>query len=236
MPFTSAVFYRHWLEIRGGLVFLGIVTSIASLIAFAALMSSAGSGQDPFALSTHAWMTAIVALLAAIVVTGSGIRTNGFQPGHTSLQYTLTLPVSRSAWILTRFAAGLAGTIAPVAVLLVVDVVGFLVAGNDPPIGRMLHASVTIGLVAVLAGAVCGILLPIWRDWMQTLGATAIFVGMVLYASNALNDYSLHPGWPRPIVALLESPPDALVLTGATVLIVAGLVSLAVAIARRQDF
>ena len=60
------------------------------------MSSSAGSGREASALSTHAWATAIVALLGAIVVTGSGIRTNAFQPGHPSFQYTLTLPVART--------------------------------------------------------------------------------------------------------------------------------------------
>ena len=235
MPFTSAVFYRHWLDTRGGLLVTGIATAIVSLIAVV-VVSSAGSGREAFALGAHAWTTAIVALVAAMTLNGSGIRTPDFQGDHPSLQFTLTLPVARPSWILTRFAANLAGTIFPVAVLLVVDVVAFLVVRGDAPIGRMLHASLTIGLVALMTGTVTGLLLPIWREWMGVVGAVAIFVAMILFGSNALNGYSPNPGWPRPIQTLTESPPDAWTMLGSTVLILAVLVGLAVAIARRQDF
>jgi hypothetical protein len=211
----------------------GIATGLVSVIA---LLAVASSGREASALAAHAWMTAVAALLAAIVLAGSGIRTSGFQPDHPSLQYTLTLPVARPRWIVTRFAAGLAGTLLSVAVLFAVDVLGYLVADADPPIGRMLHASVTIGSVAVVTGTVFGVVLPIWRDWMQPAGGAIVLSTVAIFASNALNGYSPSPGMPRPIPALLERPPDAWAVAAATVLIVAGLVRLAVAIARRQDF
>jgi hypothetical protein len=236
MPFTSAILYRHWLEIRSGLAVAGIATALVSVIAFLVVSFSPGSGREAFALSAHAWSTAITALLAAVVVSGTGIRTSGFNPGDSSLQYTLALPVARSAWIVTRFATGLAGMIAPVAVIFLVDVAAFLVSGDAAPVGRMVRVSLTIGFVAAMTGAVFGVLLPIWRDWMQPLGGTVVFTSTVLFAANALNGYSLFPGWPTPIRALLERPPDVWAMAAATVLVVTGLLRLAVAIARRQDF
>lgn len=54
--------------------------------------------------------------------------------------------------------------------------------------------------------------------------------------ANAVNGYRPFPGWPAPIRTLVERPPDVWNLAAATLLIAAGLVSLAIAIARRQDF
>jgi len=234
-PTMYAVFYRHWLEIRGGLLVTGIATAVFGAISVVALVGSRGSGEGTMALGTHAWMTAIVALVAAIVVNGSGIRTNDFQLCHPSFQYTLTLPVHRTSWILTRFATGVAGTVAPVTAIFAVDALVTLGLHNDVPIEAMARSSMTILFVALITGTAVGVVFPIWRNWMGPIGVTAVFTAFIMFASNALNGYTPFPNWPRPMRMLVERPPDNWQLAAATLFIITGLVWLGTSIARRTD-
>lgn len=233
---NRAIFYRHWLEIRGGLAVTGVATALIAAIGFLVVTTSSGSGPETYSLGTLAWTTAVAGLVAAIVVTGSGIRTNAFQPGHPSFQYTLTLPVHRTSWIFTRFLTGLAGTIAPAAVIFIVHAAALLASGNGVPLPAMARTSGAILLAAIVAGTAVGVVFPIWRDWLQPVGASFVFTAFVLLASNALNDYSPNPGWPRPVQTLVESPPDLGTLAVATLLIVAGLIWVAIVAAHKQDF
>lgn len=240
---TRAILYRHWLEVRGKLIAGGIVGILLSILDVAAVSFGTQPGSEGFPLVAHIWLSGVAALFAGLFLGGTGIRTDTIEPGHPSLYYTLTLPVSRFALIWTRSAIALAATLALFAAMLVAVLIALLTTGLGVPPGEMAKASLLIGLLAVPLQAVVGLLAPMWDDRLRPL-ALALALSVVAFSVIAYLNYD--PGdlpwlvlglpWLAPAMAFIGSPPDPWHALGAAVLIVALSLSISTLIARRRDF
>ena len=96
--------------------------------------------------AAHTWVSTGAAVIVGIFLAGTGIRTNGFQPGHRSMYYTLTLPISRFGLIWTRFASACAAVYVLFAAMLVLDCAVLLVMRQPVPLGPMAMSSFLAGL------------------------------------------------------------------------------------------
>ena len=106
------IWYRHWMEMRSGLCVAAILMALMSLLFPIVVGGSTGwyaqSGRIIKELDAltphltamgpahflpwgaHTWACVVAAVMVGIFLAGTGIRTNGFQPGHASMYYTLT--------------------------------------------------------------------------------------------------------------------------------------------------
>jgi hypothetical protein len=179
------IWYRHWIEIRSGLcvaaVFMTLMCLLFLVEVFGGTSSYAHTGQIVSALNAltpqlaamgperflpwgaHTWASAAAAVMVGIFLAGTGIRTNGFQPGHLSMYYTLTLPISRFELMWTRFVSACAAVYVLFAGMLVVDCAILLMMRQPVPFGRMALSSFLAGLFAVAAMAVFQVLVPCGR-------------------------------------------------------------------------
>jgi len=180
-----SLWYRHWLEIRGGLsVALAGVTIlcffypimlhgssswfaesgrvISELSALAPELPAMGPDRF-FPWGVHVQLSTVAALIAGIFLAGTGIRTNDWSPRHPSVYYTLMLPVSRFEMIWTRFATACAAAFLLFAVMLILDSAALLAMGHTVPLGPMAQSSFFAGLLVVLIMAAFG-LLNLWDD------------------------------------------------------------------------
>jgi hypothetical protein len=171
----------------------------------------------------HTWASAAAAVMVGIFLAGTGIRTNGFQPGHLSRYYTLTLPISRFELIWTRFASACAAAYVLFAAMLVVDCAVLLVMGLPVPFGPMAASSFLAGLLVVAVMAVFGVLVPLWKEQVSAL----LFVLAISAA--------VHWGWPS-ILRFAGSLDIPWLSIGALLLFTGGALSTAAILARRQEF
>jgi hypothetical protein len=190
------IWHRHWMEMRGGLCVAAVGMVVACLL-FALVVSGstswyAHSGRIIKELDTltpelaamgstrflpwgaHTYACAAAAIIVGIFLAGTGIRTNGFQLGHPSMYYTLTLPISRFELIWTRFASACAAVYILFAAMLVVDCAILALMRQPVPFGPMAVSSFLAGLLVVATMAVFGVLLPLWREQMGFLYFLAI--------------------------------------------------------------
>src|SRR5262245_32932135 len=133
---NRALWYRHWLELRGGFGAALVLTALLGLLyplsvfgpsgwfresdrlakevrAYESSLPAMGADQF-FPWAGHVWVTTLAALVIGIFLAGTGIR-HRWMPGHASRYYTLTLPVSRASLIATRYAAACATGFAALA-------------------------------------------------------------------------------------------------------------------------
>ena len=185
------IWYRHWIEMRGGLLVAAGCVVVACLL-FSLILSGSTSwyaktGRIIVELTAlvpqltemgparflpwgaHTYACAAAAIIIGIFLAGTGIRTNGFQPGHSSMYYTLTLPISRSELIWTRFASSCAAVYVLFAAMLVVNC-GILIVRHQPvPLGPMAVSSFLAGVLVVAVMAVFGVLIPLWKEQVSGL-------------------------------------------------------------------
>ena len=238
------IWYRHWIEMRGGLcvaagsmalmcllfpVFVGGSTSwfaqsgriIRELNALTPQLTAMGPARFlPWAV--HTWVSAGAAIFVGIFLGGTGIRTNGFQPGHPSMYYTLTLPISRFELIWTRFASACAAVYALFAAMLALNCAVLLVMGQPVPLGPMAVSSFLAGLLVVPAMAVFGVLVSLWKEQLGGLYVLAI-VAAIQWAWPTLLRFAGSQGIPWLSIGTI------LLVTGAAL-------SAAAILARRQEF
>jgi hypothetical protein len=139
---AASLWYRHWLEIRGGLLvaFIGVAFLSAAYPFFAA----GNDGRLP-----HVWLSSAASWALGVFVWGTGVRTNALQPNHPSYQFTLGLPVSRVRLILTRLAAACAALVALFGIMLVSNSLVLLLTGRAPALGAMAGSSALAALIVV---------------------------------------------------------------------------------------
>jgi hypothetical protein len=139
---AASLWYRHWLEIRGGLLvaFIGVALLSAAYPFFAA----GNDGRLP-----HVWLSSAASWALGVFVWGTGVRTNALQPNHPSYQFTLGLPVSRVRLILTRLAAACAALVALFGIMLVSNSLVLLLTGRAPALGAMAGSSALAALIVV---------------------------------------------------------------------------------------
>jgi hypothetical protein len=239
------IWYRHWIEIHGGFCVAAILMALMSLLC--QLLVSGGTNwfahsgriiNELDALTphlaamgpahflpwgAHTWASAAAAVMVGIFLAGTGIRTNGFQPGHLSMYYTLTLPISRFELIWTRFASACAAVYVLFAAMLVVDCAVLLAMRRPVPFGPMAVSSFLAGLLVVAVMAVFGVLIPLWKEQVSGL----LFVLAITAA--------IHWGWPS-ILGFAGSLEIPWLSIAAIVLVTAAALSTAGILARRLEF
>lgn len=139
---AAALWYRHWLEIRGGVfvAFIGV-----ALLSIAYPFYAVGNdGRVP-----HVWVSSAASWVLGVFVWGTGVRTNALQPNHPSFLFTLCLPVSRVRLILTRLAASCAALAALFTVMLVSNSLALQLMGRAPSFGAMAVSSALAALLVV---------------------------------------------------------------------------------------
>jgi hypothetical protein len=142
---AAALWYRHWLEMRGGLfvAFLAVVLLSAAYPFFA----SGNDGRVP-----HVWLSSAASWALGFFNWGNGVRSIAlFFPNHPSVQFTLGLPVSRVRLILTRLAVAYATVVALFTVMFVSNTLALLLMGRAPEFGAMAGSS---ALAALLVAAI----------------------------------------------------------------------------------
>ena len=238
------IWYRHWIEMRGGLRVAAILVAFMCLL-FPVLVSSgtnwyAHSGPiiKEYALTpnltamgparfmpwvAHTWVCAAAAVMVGVFLWGTGIRTSGFQLGHPSIFYTLTLPISRFELIWTRFASSCAAVYVLFAAMLVVDCAVLLIMRQPVPLGPMALSSFLAGLLVVPVMAVFGVLVPLWKEQVS---------GLLFVLAIAL---AVHWGWPS-ILRFAGSLDIPWLWIGAIFLVTGGALSAAAVLARRLEF
>jgi len=239
------IWYRHWIEMRGGLcVAAGCVVIICLLYPLSVHGSAdwfdqsgrfsnelkpfgarMGKMDSPLFLSwgIHAWFSSAAAVIVGIFLGGTGIRTSGFQPGHRSMYYTLMLPVSRFGLIWTRFASACAAVYALLATMLAIDCATLLIMGRTVPLGPMAVSSFLAGLLVVAVLAVFGLLLPLWNEQVSALVFVAAIGAAMKWA------------W-VPITGFTGSQDIPWLTIGAIFLVTGAALSAAAMLARNQDF
>ncbi|MGH9648657.1 MAG: hypothetical protein ACRD4E_17780, partial [Bryobacteraceae bacterium] len=179
------IWYRHWIEMRGGLTVAAVCTALVCL-AFPGMVYGSTSwfeqsgkiiteldtlrlalpemGPERFLTwGAHSLLCAVAAIGFGVFLGGTGILTNGFVPGHPSAYYTLTLPVSRFDLIWTRFACACAAAYALLAAMLVFDCGVLLIMGQPIPLGAMLLSTLLAGLLAMTIIAVF-VSINLWKE------------------------------------------------------------------------
>ncbi len=238
------IWYRHWIEMRGGL-YVAAGCMAAACLLFAAIVGAstgwyAQSGRiiselNPLVLrlpgmtparfltwGAHTWVSAAAAVIVGIFLGGTGIRTNGFQPVHLSSYYTLTLPISRFDLIWTRFASACAAVCGLFGAMLVLDCAVLLLMREPVPVAPMAASSLLAALLVVPAMAVFGVLVPLWEERM----------GGLLYVAAAA---AFQWAW-APLLRFAGSEGIPWRPIGAIVLVTGAALSLAGVVARKKDF
>jgi hypothetical protein len=175
------IWYRHWLEIRG--VLLWLVISVLLLAGPRAnlfriddsepsrsfgremLQSPLGHTLDEDALlawAAYAERIWTSAFLAGIFLAGNGFRSLGL-PGSQAIDYTLTLPIARTKIIWTRFTVAFLGALFAGALSLGAHVANLLFEGRPVPLAPMLE-SFAFSIPALAA-------------WVAVMGACFTFLG-----------------------------------------------------------
>lgn len=146
MTGSNMLWYRYWLELRPRLLMVAafaLWTGI-SMPAWAKLSPAAKEllgaplGQSIGLESLNAWSAfagqmAFFAWVVAVCLTGNGLRTP-YMPRHASINYTLTLPVSRSRLISTYQASNCAAAFIAAALALAAQCATLWLRGEDVPI------------------------------------------------------------------------------------------------------
>lgn len=144
-----SLWYRHWLEMRGGL--LVAVVGVALLSAAYPFFASGSDGRVP-----HVWLSSAASWALGFFNWGNGVRSiTLFYPNHPSIQFTLGLSVSRISLVLTRLAVAYAAVVAQFAIMFVSNTLALLLMGRAPAFGAMAGSS---ALAALLVAAIVTIL------------------------------------------------------------------------------
>jgi hypothetical protein len=225
----GAILYRHWLELR----FLVLATLPPWIVLSAGTaVFAVGLAPDVSPVRLHAWALSIAVVVAGLVFGGTGIR-SGLEPGHRSVYFTLSLPVSRFTLVWTRLYTAAAITLVLVSGMLAAVVAALWSAGRDVPFGS-LAASMLIGLVvAVAIQAMVGLLLPLVTERFSPAVLSLIPVGVILEIGRTLDDRST--GWMH-VVRFLEFQPARWDVLGALLLSVALSLVAAAVLVRVRDF
>jgi hypothetical protein len=239
------IWYRHWIEMRGGLrvaaIFMGMICLLFPVVVGGSTSWYSHSGQIIKELSAltpelramgparflpwaaHTWVCAAAAIIVGIFLAGTGIRTNGFQPGHGSMYYTLTLPISRFELLWTRFASACAAVYLLFAAMLVWDCAVLLVMRQPVPLGPMAASSFLAGLLVIGVMAVFGVLVPLWKEQVSGVLFVVAITAAIQWA------------WPT-VLRFISSLNIPWLAIGAILLITSAALSAAAVLARHEEF
>jgi len=188
------IWYRHWVEMRlGVLVFAGLCIWFGVSILgpwhsleYGQALPLTPLGQAIGAEKVLVWAEFAGRILpfsfaASLALSGAGFRTF-FMP-VAPVVYTLTLPISRTCLIWTRFAAGLGVACVGAAVLTAGGVVWFTMRGQTVPIAEVLQ-SLVLGVVILAT------MLAIMSAVITALPTAWAFLGILAVLALAIpNSY-----------------------------------------------
>lgn len=195
------IWYRHWLEMRKGLLFMAGLWLFVGLTVtepFNSLrVDSWHSFSDPLgqeltemrlgqAIGDEVLVWAEFAgrilpftLMATLVLAGSGLRSL-LSVFDTSAIYTLTLPISRTRLVWTRLVAALGATVLAGLLVSAASSAILLARGYSVPLVPVAQ-SFALGVVCVATSlAVVGALVTSMRYWL------ALPTFMALFASTSM--------------------------------------------------
>ena len=188
------IWYRHWVEMRlGVLVFAGLCMwfgvsilgpwrslEFGQPLALTPLGQAIGA-EEVLVWAEFAGRILPFSLAAALALAGAGFRTF-FMPA-APVVYTLTLPISRTRLIWTRFAAGLGVACVGATVLTAGGALWFTTRGHTVPIAAVLQ-SLVLGVILLAA------MLAIMSAVVTALPTVWAFVGLLgLLALAIPNSY-----------------------------------------------
>jgi hypothetical protein len=196
---NRSVWYRHWMEIRGGFVlasgFAALMCAVYPFVLHGGANRYEQSGllvrelrglgaqftpmgpERFFPWGYHVWVSSVAALALGFFLYGTGVRTNPFWIGHSSLYYTLSLPVSRFDLLWTRFAAGCAAILLVFGAMLVVNCAALLVMGRPIPLVPMAASSLLAAMLVLPAMAVFDVV-ALWNEKV----ALPVYSGVIAIA------------------------------------------------------
>lgn len=197
---VGATLTRHASEFLGGFlvavavtVVLGIafaitvglnappVASADSVLPDAVVPPAALDNAELFGWSLHALFVVLGAIGLGQFVWGNGVRPNSLTPNHPSLYYTLSLPVSRTTLVLSRYLFAAGGAACLMALMLLIDGATLWLFGHPVPLGAMGAASLTGFLFLCVVTAVYGFLGVI----SDNLAAGFLMLGVIAVAAFA---------------------------------------------------
>lgn len=244
----AAIWYRHWLELRTITKITCVMTLLAAIgygfavygtadyfartgnmtqqIARYEAIRQMGTGPELVPGAIHALVAAFFALWGSSVLAGSGFgqpasaRFN--PPRHSSVYFSLSLPLSRARLQTTRLWAGFGSLLAILGLSLVAHVIALLIVRQPIPILAMGTTTLTAALGGLGLMAFVGFVAAITSEGIS--GLVSFGVVMSLWLSRA--------GW-NGIVSFVQWPRIEL-LAGA-ILTSAALIGLTIVVTRRKD-
>ena len=186
------IWYRHWLELRTGLlVMTGLsllialtVTGPFRLLEFGQALTETRLGQSignrVLVWAEFAGRTPFFIFAATLALAGAGFDSL-LRPSGAAVAYTLTLPVSRTRLICTRLAAALAATVLAGVLLSAAGAAVLLARGQGIPLVPVAQSlALGVPLAAALLTVVGALVTLVGYPWNWL----AYFVLFVLYLAT----------------------------------------------------
>lgn len=193
----KALWHRHWVDTWGGLLVATLVT-LALAAGFAAkiildapiTLTEAETSMPTYAplsvqsdaraltaWSAHAFTTVAASLFLILFIHGTGIRSNDLNAAHPSIYFNLTLPVSRSVLVATRFAMSLLCAAGLIGLLFSINTLVLGIVDYPIPAKEMAQTSLLGFLFLVAATWICdlaSIVSEVLALWLIPLTALAV--------------------------------------------------------------
>ena len=194
------IWYRHWLELRTGLLVMAglsllialTVTGPFRLLEFGQALTETRLGQSigdrVLVWAEFAGRTPFFIFAATLALAGAGFDSL-LRPSGAAVAYTLTLPVSRTRLICTRLAAALAATVLAGVLLSAAGAAVLLARGQGIP------------LVPVAQSLALGV--PLAAALLTVVGALVTLVG---YPWSWLAYFVLYLAAMLPVNYILAGP------------------------------
>ena len=194
------IWYRHWLELRTGLLVMAglsllialTVTGPFRLLEFGQALTETRLGQTigdrVLVWAEFAGRTPFFIFAATLALAGAGFDSL-LRPSGAAVAYTLTLPVSRTRLICTRLAAALAATVLAGVLLSAAGAAVLLARGQGIP------------LVPVAQSLALGV--PLAAALLTVVGALVTLVG---YPWSWLAYFVLYLAAMLPVNYILAGP------------------------------
>ncbi|MCY4510831.1 MAG: hypothetical protein OXG35_28290 [Acidobacteria bacterium] len=212
------IWYRHWLELRTGLLVMAglsllialTVTGPFRLLEFGQALTETRLGQTigdrVLVWAEFAGRTPFYIFAATLALAGAGFDSL-LRPSGAAVAYTLTLPVSRTRLICTRLAAALAATVLAGVLLSAAGAAVLLARGQGIPLvpvaqSLALGVPLAAALLAVVGALVTLVGYPwTWLAYFVLYLAAMLPVNYIL-AGPARGDAP----WPSLIACLIVIP------------------------------
>ena len=184
------IWYRHWLELRTGLLVMAGLSLFMALtvtgpfhsLEFGQALTETRLGQT-IGDQALVWAEFAGRILPFIFMATLALAGTGFDslllPSGAAAAYTLTLPVSRTRLICTRLAAALAATVLAGVLLAAAGAAVLLARGHGIPLVPVAQSLALGATLAAALLAIVGALLTILGYRWTWLAYLALFVATI---------------------------------------------------------